>query len=127
VDTLKVNGTDYFPVGKITSGLKENNNTVTVKKGVASVAISGWIGFKYEILMFGYSLDGENGIFKSYPNAPGDAVVAAGGENAMRFTISINTLGLEPGTHTVDYLALIEAKGRLFPVKILSFNLIVTE
>ena len=127
IDSLKVNGTDYFPVGKITIGLKENNNTVTVKKGVASVAISGWIGFKYEILMFGYSLDGENGIFKSYPNAPGDAVVAAGGENAMRFTISINTLGLEPGTHTVDYLALVEAKGRLLPVKILSFNLVITD
>ena len=127
IDTLKVSGTDYFPVGKITSGLKENNNTVTVKKGVASVAISGWIGFKYEILMFGYSLDGGYGIFKSYPNEPGDAVIAAGGDNAMRFTISINTLELEPGTHTVDYLALIEAKGRLLPVKILSFNLVVTE
>jgi hypothetical protein len=77
--------------------------------------------------MFGYSLDEGNGIFKSYPNEPGDAVIAAGGDNAIRFTISINTLELEPGTHTVDYLALIEAKGRLFPVKILSFNLVVTD
>jgi hypothetical protein len=81
----------------------------------------GWVGFRYPILMFGYSIDGGDIVFNSYPSAPGDAVIAAGGKQAARFNIIANISGLSVGDHTITYVALVDYDGGT-PVNILSFT-----
>ena len=126
IDTLKINGTDYFTVGKVVNELAAANNKVIATLGSSKLAVAGWIGFGHKITMFGYSVDGSDAVFDSYPNTAGTAVINAGGEYAQRFSVSLPIGNLALGEHTVDILVLVDAADGI-AVKILSFTLEVVE
>lgn len=126
IDMLRVDGDDYFDVGKVTGQLNEAGGKVTVKKGAGQLLISGWIGYKFEILMFGHSIDRANACLDSYPSAPGQAVIDAGGEYAERFFVYVDISELPVGEHTVDIVALLHYKKDVV-TSFFSFDLVVTE
>lgn len=126
VDTLRADGSALFSTGGIEAKLQNAGNKVEIYEGSFSLNIYGWIGFRYPIMMFGYSIDGGDVVFDSYPVAPGSAVLNAGGKQAMRFNISANVSGLSKGDHTVTFVALIDYQGGT-PVNILSFTATVVE
>jgi hypothetical protein len=86
----------------------------------------GWIGFGYPTLAFGYSVDGSDAIFKTAPIAPESAVLAAGGEYAVRFSIYIDVSDLEVGEHTVSFLAYVDVEDGIV-AKLISFTVVVVE
>jgi hypothetical protein len=125
-DTLTADEVNLFEVGGIESKLNAAGNKVEIIKGTNKISCYGWIGFKHEIMVMGYSIDGSNAILKTTPSAPGDSVLAAGGQNAVRFTISVDVSGLEIGDHTVSLLALVDYKNGTV-AKLLTFTVTVTE
>ena len=127
IDTLSVDGVKLFEDGKVIAGLNNVGYTVKLTHGTAQITTAGWIGFGYETLLFGYSIDESNAVFNTYPSAPGQAVINAGGEYAQRFTINANISNLAVGEHTINYLALVEIKDRMVAVKVLSFTIVISE
>lgn len=127
IDSLTADGVKLFENGKVIAGLTGVDYTVELTRGTAQISTSGWIGFGHDILLFGYSIDGGNAVFNTYPNAPEQAVINAGGEHAQRFTVNANISNLEVGEHTIDYLALVKVKDQMMAVKILSFTVVITE
>lgn len=125
IDTLTANGKNLFTVGKVTAELSAAGNRVEVMEGTAKLSTYGWIGFGYDIIMLGYSIDGADAVFNTYPAPPGDAVMNAGGQYAKRFTVSAPIGELAAGDHTIDFLALVDVNGGV-AVKFLSFTLTVT-
>ena len=125
VDSLTANGQHVFTVGKVVAELTAAGNRVEITKGTSRIAVAGWIGFGYETIMFGYSIDGGNAVFNSYPSIPGSAVINAGGQHAKRYNISIPISQLEEGEHTVKILALVDVNNGT-AVEFLSFKLTVT-
>ncbi len=126
IDTLSADGVKLFTDGSVLYELNAAGNRIELSEGAAKLSTSGWIGFGYEILMFGYSIDGGNAVFNTYPAAAGDAVIKAGGQYAKRFSISINISQLKAGNHTVDVIVLVDLKDGV-AVKLLSFTLSITE
>lgn len=125
-DTLTADGENIFTVGKVSQELAAAGNKITVYKGTSNIGTQGWIGFGYEIIMFGYSIDGSNAIFNAYPTYASQAVINAGGQYAKRFNINIDISDLDVGTHTVTVLALINLKGGR-AVNMLTFTVEVIE
>ena len=125
IDSLAA-GDNNFAIGGIETQLANVGNKVTVTDSTATVNIYGWVGFKYEILLFGYAIDDGNAVFNTYPSAAQQAVIDAGGKNAKRFNITANIRDLEVGIHSITFLALLDLNGGT-AVKILSFKLIVTD
>ena len=127
VDTLKLDGTSYFPEsGGVVNKLQTIGNTVSFSQGVGTVNLYGWVGFGFEIIKFGYSIDGKEAKFDSAPAATAQAVINAGGQYAKRFNINVLTADLTPGKHTITILALIDLNGGT-PVKVLEFYADVEE
>ena len=124
IDAFTAGGNNLFTVGKVIPELAAAGNKVSVPEGTAKLSPRGWIGFGYEIIMLGYSIDGNDAIFNSYPSYPSQPVIDAGGKYAKRFSIDIMTGELEAGEHTVDVLALVDVNGGV-AVKFLSFTLII--
>ena len=125
-DTLTADEVNLFEVGGIESKLNAVGNKVEIIKGTNKISCYGWVGFKHKIMVMGYSIDGSNAILNTTPSAPADAVLAAGGQNAVRFTISVDVSGLEIGDHTVSLLALVDYKNGTV-AKLLTFTVTVTE
>lgn len=123
-DSLRADGKDLLSVGGIDSKLKDTDNTVTVKKGSKKITLTGWVGFKVEIIIFGYSIDSGDAIFTSIPVIPEQAVKKAGGELAQRFIIDADISELDEGEHKITMLALVDADGGL-ALKLLEFTVIV--
>ena len=126
VDSLQADGSDLFPIGEVELRLSSSGNIVDVPEGTSFVNVAGWIGFKYETMLFGYSVDGGNAIFDSYPIYPNDAVLDAGGNNARRFKVNMRVGDLGLGEHTLTLLALIDLKDGT-AVNILSFKINIVE
>ncbi len=126
IDSLSADGEQLFEVGTVENQLGAAGNRITIYEGTSALNIYGWIGFRYEILMFGYSIDGGNASLTSYPLEPGDAVLDAGGEYAKRFGVNIGVSELSLGEHTVSLLVLIDLKEGT-AVEILSFTVTVVE
>ncbi|MBQ8407471.1 MAG: hypothetical protein IJY39_01260 [Clostridia bacterium] len=126
IDYLRADGVDLFPIGGIEAKLSAAGNQITVSQGTVSLNMYGWVGFKYEIDLFGYSIDDGNAVFNAYPGAAQQAVLDAGGKYAKRFTVNVDISELSVGKHTVTLLALVNAEGGK-AVKLLSFNVIVEE
>ena len=81
--------------GAASDRLDEVNRTVDGSDGsVSKIVMRGWIGFAEEIESFGYQLNGKN-VFGDFAAATEDAVKNAGGENASRFQIEIDTTTLK--------------------------------
>ena len=123
-DSLRADGKDLLSVGGIDSKLKDTDNTVTVKKGSKKITLTGWVGFKVEIIIFGYSIDGGDAIFTSIPVIPEQAVKNVGGELAQRFIIDADISELDEGEHKITMLALVDEDGGL-ALKLLEFTVIV--
>ena len=121
IDTLTANGKGLFPTGGVLDGLAAAGNRVEVQEGTAKLSTYGWIAFGHKIIMLGYSIDGGDAIFNTYPTAAGAAVINAGGQYAKRFTINMDISRLVAGDHTVDVLALVDVKDGV-AVKFLSFT-----
>ena len=126
IDTLTVNGSNYFTVGKVTTELDAANNKVIATLGSSKLAVAGWIGFGHKITMFGYSVDGEDAVFDTYPSAPGQSVINAGGQYAQRFSVAVPVGALDLGDHTIDILVLVDVEDGV-AVKLLSFTLTIVE
>ena len=126
IDTLTANGKNLFTVGNVTNELAAAGNRVEIPEGTARVSTYGWIGFDYPIIMFGYSIDGGNAVFNTYPSSAAQAVINAGGQYAKRFSVNVPTGELSVGEHTVDILVLVNVSDGI-AVKFLSFTLAVTE
>ena len=124
IDVFTADGNNLFTVGKVIPELAAAGNKVSVPEGTVKLLTRGWIGFGHEIIMLGYSIDGNDAIFNSYPSYPSQAVINAGGKYAKRFSISLMIGELEAGKHTVDVLALVDVNGGV-AVKFLSFTLII--
>lgn len=127
IDSLSADGVKIFENGKVIAGLNGANYTVVLDRGTVLINTTGWIGFGHETLLFGYSIDGGDAIFNTYPNAPGQAVINAGGQYAQRFVINASISNLEAGEHTIDFLALVMVKNRYLAVKVLSFSVVIIE
>ncbi len=126
IDTLTANGSNVFEVGKVTSGLAAAGNRIELPQGTERLSTAGWTGFyDQEITMFGYSIDGGDAIFNTYPSEAGDAVIKAGGSQAKRFSVHMNIGSLSAGDHTIDVLVLVDVDGGV-AVKFLSFTLTIT-
>jgi hypothetical protein len=125
MDSLKVNGNSYFS-GGISSGLQASGNKVEPASGSSNINLSGWAGFGYENIMFGYSIDGGNAVWNSYPVIPEQAVKNAGGEYANRFSITVPLRDISVGEHKVDFLVLVDLDGGV-AVKLLSFTLVISK
>ncbi|MBQ9749374.1 MAG: hypothetical protein IJV87_02175 [Clostridia bacterium] len=126
IDRLISDGTDLFAPASVESGLSSGGNKIEITKGTSSLSCTGWIGFGYPTLAFGYSIDGSDAILKIAPTAPESAVLAAGGEHAVRFSINIDVSELEVGEHTVSFLAYVDANDGVV-AKLISFTLVVVE
>ena len=126
IDSMKADGVALFTTGKVASELATAGNAITINEGTGVINLYGWVGFQYEILKFGYSIDDGNAVFKASPTNAGSAVEAAGGKYAKRFSVNIFSAELTPGKHTVNLLALIN-KNEGVAVKILTFTVNVAE
>ena len=126
MDSLKVSGNDYFEIGKVNAGLQSSGYKIQPVAGASNVNLAGWVGFGYETIMFGYSIDGGDAIFNTYPTAPGQAVIDAGGEYAQRFSITVPLRNLSVGEHTLDFLALVDVEGGV-AVKLLSLTVEISK
>lgn len=127
IDSLVVDGENLLPVGQIENKLSQVNNTVEIFEKSTTLSVSGWVGFEYELIMLGYSVDGGKAVFNASPATPQAAVINAGGALAKRFAVGVNVALLEKGAHTVDIVALIDLNEGGTAVTLLSFKLIVTE
>ncbi len=124
-DSLTADGVAVFSSGSVETNCNAGNKVV-ITKGTGKLQCRGWIGFRYKIIVFGYSIDGSNAILKTTPSTPEQAVINAGGEHAVRFNINIDISQLEVGNHTVSLLALVDVKDGLV-AKLLTFTVTVTE
>ena len=126
IDRLILDGADMFSPGTVESGLNASGSKIEIAKGTSSLICTGWIGFGYPTLACGYSLDGSDAILKIAPTTPESAVLAAGGEHAVRFSINIDVSELEVGEHTVSFLAYVDVNGGVV-AKLVSVTVAVVE
>ena len=111
IDTFFTNGEMYFEHdGAAGDKLTAQDNKVVFKTGevAQSVAIRGWTGFPQAIVSFGYYVDTYDFIYGEFAQATEDGVLAAGGENASRFCITVPLAGLSAGSHAVGFVVLLE-------------------
>ena len=125
-DTLTAAGANLLNVGSIDSQLAAIGNIVDVYAGTPYLGMFGWAGFGYEVLMFGYSIDGGNVVFNTYPDVASQGVINAGGQLAKRFTVHMDISELAVGEHSVTLAALVNVNGGV-GVKMLSFKINVVE
>jgi hypothetical protein len=52
-DKLNADGVPVFSE-EVSAGLAQNGNKVTIAEGTANITLAGWVGFGYEIILFGY-------------------------------------------------------------------------
>lgn len=123
-ELLKIDGVKLFPARNIDGQLKEVNNTITVSEKARTANVTGWIGLKYETLMFGYSIDGADAVFNTYNTVARQSDLDNGGQYAKRFLVDFDISDLEPGEHTVTIVALVKADKEI-PVELLTFNMII--
>ena len=101
-------------------------NVLKVKKGSKTLLLSGWAGFETKIDRFGYAIDGEIDLLMT-PAPPNDAIIAAGGENAMKYAWNADISKLSVGLHTVDVLVSIYLGEGTATLVMYSFTLEITE
>ena len=123
-ELLKIDGVKLFPARNIDGQLKEVNNTITVSEKARTANVTGWIGLKYETLMFGYSIDGADAVFNTYNTVARQSDLDNGGQYAKRFLVDFDISYLQPGEHTVTIVALVKADKEI-PVELLTFNMII--
>ena len=106
--------------------LQSMGNKVTAKKGTATVAYTGWLGFETALDCFGYAIDGGTPNLTFKPIEPEAAVKQLGGDLAARYIVNANVSSLEVGEHTIDILVQIKTKsGGTSLLKITSFTLVI--
>ena len=101
-DSFYVNDVLNFgkPDGAASDKLDEVNRTVDGSDGsVQKIVMRGWIGFEEEIEAFGYRVNGKN-VFGDFAAETEEDVKKAGGANASRFQIEIDTTELK-GTNKI--------------------------
>ncbi|MBQ8526715.1 MAG: S-layer homology domain-containing protein [Clostridia bacterium] len=125
-ELLKIDGVKLFPARNIDGQLKEVNNTITISESAKTANVTGWIGLKYETLLFGYSIDGADAVFNTYNTAARQSDLDNGGQYAKRFLVDFDISDLSVGEHTVTIAALVKSETEI-PVELLTFNVIVTE
>ncbi|MBR2021897.1 MAG: hypothetical protein IJ939_05615 [Clostridia bacterium] len=125
-DTLVADGTPLLEKSHIADKLNAVGNKVEIPKGTASVDLCGWVGFSHPIAIFGYLLDDEKAVLKTYADYTNDAILKAGGDLARKYTVKIDTSALSQGKHTANILAFVDYNGGTV-VKLISFDIIVTE
>lgn len=123
IDAMRADGTDLFTLGYVESELLAANNKVDVEADVKNITTIGWIGFEHKIFMFGYSIDGGNAIFNTYPSNAEDAVKNLAGPYASRFSIDVDISNLPAGEHTITLLALLDFGGDT-AVRLLTFDIL---
>ena len=125
-ELLKIDGEKLFPARNIDGQLKEVNNTITISESAKMANVTGWIGMKYETLLFGYSIDGADAVFNTYNTVARQSDLDNGGQYAKRFLVDFDISDLSVGEHTVTIVALVKGDTEEIPVELLTFNVIVT-
>ena len=127
IDRLNADGTPLFTVGNVISQLEGTGYKVSIEEGTANLTCHGWTGFRYELLLYGYSIDDGDAVFNTLPTIPESAVISAAGKYASRFSINVDVSNLKLGEHTINFLALINTPDGKVPAKLLTFTATVTE
>lgn len=93
--------------GDIPAGLKAMDYTVSVPEGkqVTYLELAGWVGYVMAVDAFGYSVDGGEITYGLFATHTEEEIREAGGEYALRYTVTVPLLSLKAGTHTVRFLA----------------------
>ena len=78
------------------------------------------------LILFGYSIDGGEAKFNSYPTSTEQAVINAAGKYAKRFVINADLSKLTVGEHTITLLALLDIDNGV-AVDLLTFTLVVKD
>jgi len=98
-DSIYVDGALNFgqPDGSASDKLDGVNRTVGNGDGsISEIRLRGWIGFEQEIEMFGYKIGNAEPVFDaSFTEATEQPVKDAGGENALRFNVTVPVAGIE--------------------------------
>ena len=120
IDYIKANGSS------VATGVISDGISVKADIGTNDLEVAGWVGFGHSILMFGYSIDGSDIVYRSFPITPLQDVINAGGEHARRFNIHMDVSKLSLGEHTVTISAFVNTNGGV-AVRLLTFKLNVVE
>ncbi len=98
-DSIYVDGALNFGQadGAASDKLDGVNRTVGNGDGsISEIRLRGWIGFEQEIELFGYKIGNAEPVFDaSFTEATEPAVKAAGGDNALRFNVTVPVAGIE--------------------------------
>ena len=126
-DYMTADGEHVFTIGKVIAELNAAGNKAVVYRGTAKFSIAGWTGFKKSnILLLGYSIDGGEAKFNSYPTNADQAVINLAGKYAKRFVINADLSKLTVGEHTITLLALLDIDNGV-AVDLLTFTLVVKD
>ena len=108
LDTFKVNGENFFDGdGDAESKLDAVDATITFEADTLreSMTLCGWIGFDQAIDSFGYFINHpDNTVYGSFKQETGSDVLAAGGEHASRFEITVPLAELSMGYHSIGFV-----------------------
>ena len=126
IDRLNADGTPLFSEGGVLNSLEGAGYKVSIEEGTSIITCFGWIGFRYDMLLFGYSIDDGNAVFKTLPSTAESAVISAAGKLASRFNVNVDVSDLTSGEHTINILVLLNTPDGKVPVKILTFTATVT-
>ncbi len=103
-DSLFIDGALNFGQGDGSASDKLDGQSRTVGNGdgsIQEIRLRGWIGFEQEIDSFGYQIGDAEPVFDaSFTETTEQAVKNAGGENALRFNVTVPVAGVE-GTQTI--------------------------
>ena len=127
IDKLNADGTPFFSEGGVSGNLSAAGNKVSMEEGTSIITCFGWVGFRYDIIMFGYNIDDGEAVLTTLPTNPENAVISAAGKLAKRFNINIDVSDLSIGRHTINVLALVDGPDGKVPAKLLTFSVTVTE
>ncbi|MBQ7358378.1 MAG: hypothetical protein IJW65_06560 [Clostridia bacterium] len=113
MDYLKINGGHWTVNKNAADGTAktpyaQNHTAVTIRSG-EYVTLGGWMGYSSKtISSFGYFYADKPvavTLSTSFMGTAESAVITAGGANAKRFVIDIDTSGLSDGVHRVYFVA----------------------
>ena len=106
IDAILLNGSPCLEGNPLTAlEAADYTLSVTNSASLSSLTVSGWVGYSMSVDAFGYAIDSGEAIFGSFATYTETAVKEAGGQYALRYTVTASLLSLRPGPHSVTFLA----------------------
>ncbi|MBR2908487.1 MAG: CHAP domain-containing protein [Clostridia bacterium] len=121
----------WYHKASIIDGFRVNGSALASSPDLSAltvgdkIGIRGWIGYTTRKLSsFGYCFDGDTSTIKWESKAlvtPEGAVITAGGKNALRYDLDVNTSEASAGTHTITFYVKL-ADGSIGELKTISYS-----